>query len=297
MAPIIAGARRRARAAGLSAVDGQVLRELALVHVPGHGEPRIEALRGGSLNCSFKVTRDERPCVLRVDAGSCGTAPAPGVDRAWERRVLQAAAGAGIGPRIVACEPAAGVLVTAWVDGVEWSAEHAAAPASQAQMAGLVRRVHALIVPEPVRRMSVRDWRDLYREQRRHEAPDSQESLRLAQLDMRAESLLDQYEALSGARSCLCHSDLYRHNVLWSGQCGCLLDWEYAHVGDPFWDLAGWTCSNALSPAARNEFVNAYLGRKPRPDEQARLALLMRLYDSICASWAALAAAQPPRAP
>ena len=50
----------------MSAVDGQVLRELALVHVPGHGEPRIEALR---------VAHEGRELAFTVSAGLVEVSP------------------------------------------------------------------------------------------------------------------------------------------------------------------------------------------------------------------------------
>src|ERR1019366_3673370 len=52
----------------------------------------------------------------------------------------------------------------------------------------------------------------------------------------------------------LCHSDLHRLNVVLDG-APVLLDWEYAHVSDAFWDLAGWSANNDWSAAAARAFL------------------------------------------
>ena len=70
------------------------LRELALRFVPGSGEAHLQPLRAGLVNRSYRVVRDARSFVLRLERA----AAAPGVDRAWECRVLRLAAAAGLAP-------------------------------------------------------------------------------------------------------------------------------------------------------------------------------------------------------
>ena len=90
---------------------------------------------------------------------------------------------------------------------------------------------------------------------------------------------------LPSAEPVLCHSDLHTLNLIDRGQALVLLDWEYAHSADPFWDLAGWSANNDFGDPLRHEFLAAYNGRPPTPSEQFRLDLLVWLYDYIGLLW------------
>ncbi|MDP9013616.1 MAG: phosphotransferase, partial [Pseudomonadota bacterium] len=97
----------------------------------------------------------------------------------------------------------------------------------------------------------------------------------------------------------LCHSDLHRHNVIVrDGAAGApvlLLDWEYAHVSDPFWDLAGWIANNELTEQAP-ALLSSYLRRTANAAESARLSLFVWLYDYVCLLWSDLYLMQRPGA-
>ncbi|MCY0672179.1 phosphotransferase, partial [Klebsiella pneumoniae] len=66
-----------------------------------------------------------------------------------------------------------------------------------------------------------------------------------------------------------CHNDLLPANLLDDGRDIRIIDWEYASMGDPYFDLAA-LCANArLDEDAANGMLTAYLGRDPRPNESA----------------------------
>jgi thiamine kinase-like enzyme len=67
-----------------------------------------------------------------------------------------------------------------------------------------------------------------------------------------------------------------------------LLDWEYAHVSDPLWDVAGWACNNDWSFERTEALLSSYLGRMPRAAETRRLRALAWLYDYVCLLWSEL---------
>jgi len=261
--------------------------------VPGRDEPRVEALSAGPLNCSYRVQRDGRAYALRVPAQR--SAPGIrllselGVDREWEQRVLLAAAAEGVAPRVLACEPGSGVLLTAWLDGEIWSAEQAARPDSQPGVARLLRRVHELQPAVPLRRMQAGDWCRLYLDALSRAQPAPADLEVLAAAESQALAALRDYARLPPPVMRLCHSDLHRLNLLHAGARSWLLDWEYAHLGDPFWDLAGWIRSAALGPTACDAWVGAYLQREPRAAERERLECLLRIYDFVCLLWNRLA--------
>jgi thiamine kinase-like enzyme len=97
---------------------------------------------------------------------------------------------------------------------------------------------------------------------------------------------------LPGVPSVLCHSDLHAANVV-AGEGGLkLLDWEYAHLTEAFWDLAAWSCNNDLAGEPRRLLLLSYLGRTPRDEETERLGHLAWLYDYVCLLWSELFAAR-----
>jgi thiamine kinase-like enzyme len=67
-----------------------------------------------------------------------------------------------------------------------------------------------------------------------------------------------------------------------------LLDWEYAHVADPLWDLAGWSANNDLAAEAQWNLLSDYLQTTPAQQEWRRLRLLLWLYDYVCLLWCEL---------
>jgi thiamine kinase-like enzyme len=90
---------------------------------------------------------------------------------------------------------------------------------------------------------------------------------------------------LPRAAAVLCHSDMHRANLVASARGLVLLDWEYAHVSEALWDLAGWACNNDLEPGGRASLLAVYLGRPAEAVEARRLEDLAWLYDYVCWLW------------
>jgi thiamine kinase-like enzyme len=203
-----------------------------------------------------------------------------GLDREWECRVLRRAAAAGLAPAVERCEPRAGILVSHWAEGSAWSVEQAAAPENLETVALLARRVHALALLERPRIVSAAQWIAFYR--RSFERPR-------AALDEAAKFLVDALSEEPPPAVTLCHSDLHVQNLIICAQgVPLILDWEYAHVTDPLWDLAGWACNGDLSAASRDLLLRLYLEREPTRDELLRLGGLAWLYDYVSLLWSEL---------
>ncbi len=212
--------------------------QLALDYVPGSGPVRISPLESGLVNESYRVVRDGRTYSLRVDAENSQHL---GVDRRWECRVLEAAAAVDLSPAIRYCDPVRGVLVADWIEGRTWSEEEIRQPAAVDSMAQLLRRVHALRIAAPARVMTPAAWIAHYEGGLRRQGcalPPAAQGLCGA-----LESRLALLAAAGSPQLVICHSDLHRQNVLIADRA-VLLDWEYAHVSDPFWDLAAWIANN-----------------------------------------------------
>jgi thiamine kinase-like enzyme len=87
------------------------------------------------------------------------------------------------------------------------------------------------------------------------------------------------------ARECLCHNDLVAGNIIETSDGLKLIDWEYAGLGDPWFDIALVIEHHQLDDALQTAFVNAYLHREPREKELRRLAAWRRFYAALLRLW------------
>ncbi len=251
--------------------------------VPGAGPVELQPLISGLVNESCRVARGGNVYSLRVAAAD---AVDLGLDRGWECRVLRQAAAAGLAPPIEECLPQKGILVVRWVSGRSWTPGEAREAGNVDAMAELLRRIHALSIPQPARVMSAGAWISHYTQAAARR--DFALSRRATELRGDAETCLQALKVFGTPEPVLCHSDLHRMNVVIGDHEGAqpvLLDWEYAHVSDGFWDLAGWMANNDWTQDASRPFLASYLGRPPDRAESTRLNLLTWLYDYVCLLW------------
>jgi thiamine kinase-like enzyme len=249
--------------------------------VPGSGAIDLKSLGAGLISETYRVTRDGIAYTLKV---AVEHRPDLRVDLPWEMRVLELATSARLAPCLVYCDLEGEVLLTRWVEGRSWSAREAAAPANLERIAALLRQVHTLAVPMPARRVTPLQWIKIYDEalSRRTSTP-SDPSLRSAAL-VRAQTLSE----LPRVVSVVCHSDLHAMNLLQQDDSLILLDWEYAHVTDPLWDLAGWCANNDFEVQAQWNLLAHYFGDAPISSQWPRFKLLLALYDYVCLLWSQL---------
>jgi len=274
------------------------LREIAERYVPGSGALAIQRLDPGLVNDSYRVARGDRLYSLRV--------PTPyaaefGIDREWECRVLGRAEAAGLAPTVECCEPRQGILVARWVAGGAWTPAQVRHSDNIECIAQLARRIHALPVPQGARMMNPAAWIAHYRNVLVRHDPRAGRRPIDAGLPGRPQSAADTrlgaLASLPPAAPVLCHSDLHPQNVVFAAHGPVLLDWEYAHVSDPLWDLAGWSCNNDLCSDTRRLLLAGYLGRQPSPEDSARLEQLVWLYDYVCLLWCEVYAKLRPDVP
>ena len=261
--------------------------EAARRYVPGVGAVSVERLGRGLVNESHRVVRDGRVYSLRMPTAE----PAPtGVDREWECRVLALASAAGLAPTIVRCEPRRGVLVAQWEEGPALRPDEARGLDAAVRVAELTRRVHALPLPGNARIVEPADWIEHYRDALIRLPPGPRQALRMPGRADGADALQAESERRLGGLEALtprvlCHSDLHPANLVRTERGLVLLDWEYAHVSEALWDLAGWACNNDLEPAVRAVLLASYLGRPASDEEAQRLEDLAWLYDYVCLLW------------
>ncbi|HXI48675.1 MAG TPA: phosphotransferase [Steroidobacteraceae bacterium] len=248
--------------------------------VPGTGAVEVKALANGLISETYRVVRDGVAYALKT---ACPQRADFGLDLAWEAQVLERAGSLGLAPPLVYCDLERAVL-SRWVAGRTWSPLEVRRAANITKIAQLLRRVHALLAPPPPRVMSPMSWIRVYGAALTRRARGAFDgALRAA-----AESRLQRFAELPAAAGVVCHSDLHAMNVMQADEILTLLDWEYAHVSDPLWDLAGWAANNDLEPETQRELLMNYLGIAPTAAEWQRLRLLTWLYDYVCLLWSEL---------
>jgi thiamine kinase-like enzyme len=174
-----------------------------------------------------------------------------GVDRRSECALLETVAAAALSPRILACVPGNGLLVTDFVQGVPWRREDAHEPRNLARIAGVLRTLHGLPLSAGVRAVSFRS------QATRLEAQFAPAGV----ADRELKGLADgAFEVLGGRGGCttLCHNDLHHLNILDDGDRLWLVDWEYGGCGDPLFDLASYLCQHDSTPAERDTLLDVY---------------------------------------
>jgi len=229
----------------------------------------IEALGGGITNHNFVVTLDDGTrLVLRIGGKDTSLL---GIDRDVEHSATAAAADAGVAPRAVAFVD--GYLVTEFVEG------HAEPElrGRLAEVARLLRRFHDAR-PIPGRF-------DAFRVVERYAATAAAHGVAPPAAYDEAKALAHRIEALrEGVASCPCHNDLLNANFIDDGERLWIVDWEYAGMGDRFFDLANFSINHELDDAANAALLGAYFGEL-RDADLAALRLMRFMSDFREAMW------------
>jgi aminoglycoside phosphotransferase (APT) family kinase protein len=260
-------------ASQLSPTDAELIEELCRDvrrWAPGvRAQPSFrQVLPGGYSNTTVLLSNDSERWVLRIAGHSSERKRA----RQAEAAIQQAAASAGLAPRLCHHDPERGVMIMQYLDG---RPDH---PCNLSRLAQLLREVHALPrIGEPVHAP------DLLRHY--HSLLPSAHQLRLLlqQHGRDLEGARAALESCSDTAPVLCHNDLLSANRLVCDGRLFALDWEYAAPGDPFFELA--VCASQWEASLGATLLNAYLQREATADDSARFAAQQLHYAAIEACW------------
>jgi thiamine kinase-like enzyme len=237
----------------------EVLRKLEPLLGPREGEP--EPLEDGITNRNYRVRFGGRDHVVRI----CGAqTELLGIDREAEKAAADAAFAAGVGPEVSAFLVGDGCLVTAFVEGRTLGP--ADVQADVARVAHALRAVHHAHV-------TVHATFSPFRTGERYRALTLERGGDLPAGCEEAAAAARMIEAaLPPFKPALCHNDLLPANLLDDGEQVWIVDWEYAAMGDPFFDLGDLSAMNEFEVHDDTELLTAYLGHCDEP-ELARLRL------------------------
>ena len=243
-------------------------------------DARVEVLGGGITNHNLKVEVDGKRYVLRVVGKDTNLL---GIDRVVELEATRAAAAVGVGPEVVAFVEPEGWLVTAFIEGERPAAERMREPNMLARVADALRAFHdGRPIPgtfDPFR--VVEAYRDTALE-RGGSIPEAYE---------RAHGIAQQIaRTRAGAPMKPCHNDLLNANFLDDGERIRIVDWEYAGMGDVFFDLANFSINHELGPNERSALLRTYWG-ETRSENEGALELMRFMSDFREAMWGVVQAA------
>ena len=244
------------------------------------GVTSFEVLGGGITNHNLKVAVGGDTFVLRVAGRDTDLL---GIDRRVELAATAAAAALGVGPDVVDFVEPEGWLVTRFVEGETPPPEKMREPELLERVGRALRAFHGG-PPIPGVFDSFRVV-EAYRDTalaRGGEVPA--EFAQAHVLSARIEG------ARKGARQCPCHNDLLNANFIDDGERLVIVDWEYAGMGDPFFDLANFAINHELEVNGRAMLLEVYFGEKTREDVRA-LELMRFMSDFREAMWGVVQAA------
>ncbi len=237
-------------------------------------ETRVEVLGGGITNHNLKVEVDGERYVLRVAGKDTGLL---GIDRGVELAATQAAAALGVGPEVVRFVEPEGWLVTRFIEGAIPPVERMREPDMLARVAGALRAFHdAPRIPGTFDSFRVVE---IYRDTTLERGGSIPEAYEWAYGIARQ---IERTRADAGPKPC--HNDLLNANFLDDGERLRIVDWEYAGMGDVFFDLANFSINHELRLEERRALLEAYYGEARAADAQT-LELMRFMSDFREAMW------------
>src|SRR5215208_93360 len=254
----------------------EVIARLAAVLGPREGG--VRPLDGGITNRNYRVNFGGDEYVVRLPGKDTNLL---GIDREAERLATKQAAALGIGPKVAAMFEEPPCLVTCFVEGRELTSAELREPALLAEVSYGLRAFHesGLELPTDFHVHDVvRDYAEVART-RGGDLPEAFDEA-FARAGEIVAAVSDHPEHAPRPN----HNDLLAANFL-GGDHIVIVDWEYAGMGDPFFDLGNFAVNNELTDADEDHLLEAYFREPATPRRNAGLKLFRFMSDFREAMW------------
>jgi thiamine kinase-like enzyme len=255
----------------------EVVARLAALLGPRDGT--VVQLEGGITNRNFRVNFGGTDYVVRLPGKRTALL---GIDREAECIANKAAAELGIAPKVAALLDEPSALVTVFVSGREMKADELREPETIAEVAHDLRSLHDSGTELPTGFDSFRLVEEYAETGRAHDSEPPggyDEALEAAHAIERA--VRDQ----PGHEPVPAHNDLLPANFLRDGDRMQLIDWEYAGMGDRWFDLGNFAVNNELDDDQEALLLEAYFGEPPDDRKRATLKLFRFMSDFREGMW------------
>ncbi len=245
----------------------------------GRKDLKVSSLGGGITNENYRIDAGDQAFVLRISGANTDLL---GIDRENEHIASRLAAELGIAPQVVAFLRPEGYLVTRFLkDARPLPPEELRRPENIRRVVEALLQIHAM--PPVPGTFSPFRVVETYAETARRYGVDFPQDFgwfidRKAEIE--AAFLKDAFQPRP------CHNDLLNGNFLDDGRLR-ILDWEYAGMGDVFFDLANFAISHDFEESQDRFLLEAYFGALT-PARMARLKLMKIMSDFREAMWGIL---------
>ncbi len=256
------------------------LRRVVEQLTPSLGEPQgeLEPLEGGITNRNFTARFGGRDYVIRIPGKDTNLLE---IDRGAERIANERAARIGIAPPVAAALDQPAAIVTEFVEGEGMESADLREPATLTEVARSLRALHALDESLPTAFDSFRIV-EIYAETARERGASIPEAYE------RAKAQAARIEAaLAGPEHdpVACHNDLLAANFIRGDEQLWIVDWEYAGMGDRYFDLANFAVNNELGETGELALLEAYFAVEPSARRVSTLRLMKFMSDFREAMW------------
>jgi thiamine kinase-like enzyme len=234
----------------------------------------LEPLGGGITNHNFKVRCDGEAYVLRIGGKDTDLL---GINREAEHAAAVSAAALDVGPEVVAFVEPEGYLVTRFVEGEPVPVEQMREADVLRDAADLLRRIHE--GPAFPARF------DSFRVVEAYRATAVAHGVNVpGEYDVAKTRADDIERAIGPTPARPCHNDLLNANFIRSPNGIRIVDWEYAGMGDRFFDLANFSVNHELTESDSDSLLEAYFG-EVREEDRKHLHLMRFMSDFREAMW------------
>jgi thiamine kinase-like enzyme len=238
-------------------------------------------LQGGITNRNYRVRFAGEDLVVRLPGKDTNLLE---IDRGAEKAAGELAASAGVGPEVVAMLDDPPCLVTRFVEGETMGAAELREPVAMAEVAAALRTLHSREERLPVAFSGFRIVETYAARiaERGAEVPSSYEWAMGAAHRIEATLVGPEHEPVP------CHDDLLAANFIRSPRGLRIIDWEYAGMGDRYFDLGNFAVNNELDEGMEANLLGAYFESPASDRRLATLRLMRFMSDFREAMWGAV---------
>ena len=252
--------------------------EEAIARVPqwaGASNLKVSPLGGGITNQNYRVDVGSESFFLRIAGANTELL---GINREYEHAANLAAGRLGIAPEVIYFIQPEGYLVTRFITGRPLPPEEIRQRENIRRVMDTVRKIH--MMPEIPGNFSTFRTIENYSETARSYGVTFPRNF-----DWLLECMVEAEKALmtSPYAPRPCHNDLLNANFLTNGQL-YIVDWEYAGMGDRFFDLANFSDHHELSDEQDRWLLECYFG-EVSPTHWAHLKIMKIMSDLREATW------------
>ena len=242
---------------------------------------QISPLSGGLTNENYLVETGDERYVMRLPGTSTELLS---IDRGNEVYNARAAAGTGIGPKVLEHIPELNIMVLEFIEGPTMSAQTLQSEPMARRMAESFKRLHT--APRFLKDFDmfrlIEDYLRIVAEHGVRIPPDYRDRLPMVEEIERA-------VRVGALPSVSCHNDLLCENFIDDGHCLRIVDYELSGNNDACFDLGNTAQEAGFGDELRTVLCEAYFGR-PNSQQLARMNLFALMSDVGWTLWGAIQA-------